>query len=831
MTKNYNLKIRRITALPRSLRLRRGAVVAVTGSGGALTYGGAGNGGSPGTGSAGALTCDGHTHDNKPDLDALHVTDDGYVKVDHYAEEGGDGDLQYVTEKAKAGYADKAAELTEDSPTNKRFIRRDTDDTAEGSYTFKKNINVQGRATFDHQATSAVGFGTDDYVPDASGARIWTDKATGISYAEADVLKARRKIAADSIEVREISHIGGVDMLSPASARFTRVVPLYQNEGDSVPRVYRCFFRARDGEGMEITNDFKVYDQVRSQTFNLAGGNNVVQRYYWRQCSAVGTSTDGTEHFVELANWAGAMDAVSLSAPAAGDSAVVCGNSNDPERQNVIMLAATGSGSPYIYQFRGIDSFELPVSKLVTRIGPDGNKFTGSLIIEDAGEFAGMNVVAALGVKADAIELKIKNELGATGIDITDGTITLTAETTVFKNADGTTSAMFDGGKLLAKFIDVDTLTVRRLFAGSVTGRHVEIDPATAQVRITDDGGTERVRLEGARYSSPYAIFGATSGAVALSSPNGTAAAGAEGTVWTNYRILGDFITAAPMQVQLTGGAVTLSAYAPSGASGGGVQQQPHGTISFEIELRVYADAAHTNDLGAVTLATGTLTAAAGQTVKRTFPLYGAVGYLAAAGHCRLGITFGGGTAGTGAYARAAWGTSSEAAEAVALTAHADAYRARYFANGFCLGSRTDNYVMAYRNADEVVCVEARNAAGGIRFGPKGVEVMHHGGAWCAPPLFLFAALIDGDSMTGARSFDGHLPTFTHTGAGTFRLEWPAQWRAKIYIDAGNAFAHINATTDAATATARVGVDGVNITTTVGGAIADSPFRIIVQSY
>lgn len=829
MTKNYNLKIRRITALPRSLRLRRGAVVAVTGGGVSLSYGGIG--GSAGEGSAGAPTCDGHTHDNKPDLDALHVTDDGYIKVDHYAEEGGDGDLQYVTGKAKAGYADMAAELTEDSPTNKRFIRRDTDDTAEGNYTFEKNINVKGRATFDKQATSAVGFGTDDYVPDASGARIWTDKATGISYAEADVLKARRKIAADSIEVREISHVGGVNMLSPASARFTRVVPLYQNEGDSVPRVYRCFFRARNGEGLEVANDFKVYDLVRSQTFNLAGGNNVVQRYYWRQCSAVGTSADGTEHFIELANWAGAMDAVSLSAPAAGDSAVVCGNTNAPERQNVIMLAATGTGSPYIYQFRGIDSFELPVSKLVTRISPDGNKFTGSFIIEDAGEFQGKNVVAALGIKADAIELKIKNELGVTGIDIADGTITLTAESTMFKNADGTTSAMFDGGKLLAKFIDVDTLTVRRLFAGSATGRHVEIDPATAQVRITDDGGTERVRLEGARYNSPHAIFGTASGVVALTSPNGTAAAGAEGTTWTNFRILGDFITAAPMQAQLTGGAVTLSAYAPSGASGSGVQQQPHATISFGIELRVYADAAHTDALSTITLATGTLTATAGQTVKRTFPLYGAVGYLAAAGHCRLCITFGGGTAGTGAYARAAWGANSEAAEAVALTTHTDAYRARYFSNGFCLGSRTDNYVMAYRNASDVVCVEARNGAGGIRLGANGVEIMHHGGTWCAPPLFLFAALIDGDRMTGARSFDGNIPAFTHTGAGTFRLEWPAQWRAKIYIDAGNAFAHINVTTAAATATARVGVDGVDITTTVGGTIADAPFRIILQSY
>ncbi len=824
MSKTFNLNIRKVAALPRSLRLRRAGVTAAVGSNAGIAP-------SVST-SGGGCDCDGHSHTNKALLDSLSTEGNGYLDIEYYTADGDSGDLGRVRERIKAGYADRAHDLDEDSPANSRFIRRDKDDTAAGSYTFGKDIRVEGDAVFDKEVKSQAGFGTADFVPGSSGARIWNDPDTGISYAEADVMHVRRRIDADSIEVRELTNIGGAQMLSPAAARFSRVVPLYAAEGDATPRVYRCFFNAIDGEGREVSNQFKVYDLVRSQTFNLtdtssSGDIFVAQRYYWRQCSAVGITDDGKEHFIELANWSGAKNG--FTPPAAGDSAVTCGNRNDPARQNVIVLAATGIGSPYIYQYKGINDFTLPDNKLVTRIGPDGNRLTGSLIIEDEGVYQGKNVVAALGISSDNIKLEIKNGLGATGVNIEDGTITLTAEKTVFRNADGSTTAMFDGGKLLAKFIDVDTLTARRLFAGSADGRHVEISPDTASVRVTDDSGTERVRLEGAWYNNAADLFGHSSGAVVLPAASGTAAAGAEGTVWTNMRTLGTFSIDDAAQAVVTGGAVTLSAYAPA-ASGSGMTQQPHGTISFNLLLRVYDDAEHTTLRQSLTLASGSITAAGGTTKRRTWPLYGSMGRVTA-GHGVLVLTLGGGIAGTGAYARIAWGTGSDAAQAVALNLNADRYVSRYFANGLALGSRSDNYMLAYRDTNDNVRFEVRNANGGMRLTDRGIETLHHGGSWTTPPLFLFAALVDGDRMTGARSFDGYNPTFTHVGPGRFRLDWPPQWLAKVYLDAGNAFAHVNVTTDDATATARVGTTGVDITTAVAGARADSPFRIIIQYY
>lgn len=73
-------------------------------------------------GSAGAAS-DGHTHDNKSDLDRISTDGDGYEYITR-AIQSTDGEtdetsIQTVTEKVKAGYADKAGDLTEDSPVLK----------------------------------------------------------------------------------------------------------------------------------------------------------------------------------------------------------------------------------------------------------------------------------------------------------------------------------------------------------------------------------------------------------------------------------------------------------------------------------------------------------------------------------------------------------------------------------------------------------------------------------------------------------------------------------------------------------------------------------------
>ena len=66
---------------------------------------------------------DGHTHDNKSDLDRISTDGEGYEYITRTIQStGGETDetsIQTVTEKVKAGYADKAGDLTEDSPVLK----------------------------------------------------------------------------------------------------------------------------------------------------------------------------------------------------------------------------------------------------------------------------------------------------------------------------------------------------------------------------------------------------------------------------------------------------------------------------------------------------------------------------------------------------------------------------------------------------------------------------------------------------------------------------------------------------------------------------------------
>lgn len=66
---------------------------------------------------------DGHTHDNKSDLDRISTDGEGYEYITR-AIQSTDGEtdetsIQTVTEKVKAGYADKAGDLSDDSPVLK----------------------------------------------------------------------------------------------------------------------------------------------------------------------------------------------------------------------------------------------------------------------------------------------------------------------------------------------------------------------------------------------------------------------------------------------------------------------------------------------------------------------------------------------------------------------------------------------------------------------------------------------------------------------------------------------------------------------------------------
>lgn len=138
----YELKIHKRGARPRSERLRElggessgnvsSAVVTVTG------------GGNVSTGTD-------HYHANKNALDQITTDTDGYqylTRQNEVTDDEGNAVYERITEKVKAGFADVAKDLSEDSSVRQQFLSRLADDVAAGNITFEKMITVLGLSLF-----------------------------------------------------------------------------------------------------------------------------------------------------------------------------------------------------------------------------------------------------------------------------------------------------------------------------------------------------------------------------------------------------------------------------------------------------------------------------------------------------------------------------------------------------------------------------------------------------------------------------------------------------------------------------------------------------------
>ena len=178
MEKNYTAVITQRTPRPRSKRLREmgigsaaGATVVMSGAAGGTT-----------------VTGDGHTHANLSALNEISTDTNGYQYLTQLREvenpETGETTVEQVTEKVKAGYADVAKDLAEDSPIREMFLSRLVDDVAKGNITFEQAIKVLGLASFDNDVkirgllrllSSAQSDGFIDSMTAGSGWRIDKD--------------------------------------------------------------------------------------------------------------------------------------------------------------------------------------------------------------------------------------------------------------------------------------------------------------------------------------------------------------------------------------------------------------------------------------------------------------------------------------------------------------------------------------------------------------------------------------------------------------------------------------------------------------------------------
>ena len=145
-------------------------------------------------GNAGASS-DGHTHDNKSDLDRISTDGDGYEYITRTVQttdsETGETSIQAVPEKVKAGYADKAGDLTEDSPVLKlintignQFVPTYLDGSAYVDTTWAEI--VAGTRTL-AAIKSVKGFFSDSFIS-ARGANSAEGGSTGGAYYLSELL-------------------------------------------------------------------------------------------------------------------------------------------------------------------------------------------------------------------------------------------------------------------------------------------------------------------------------------------------------------------------------------------------------------------------------------------------------------------------------------------------------------------------------------------------------------------------------------------------------------------------------------------------------------------
>lgn len=248
----------------------------------------------------------------------------------------------------EATHAGSAKDVDSDSPAYRRWLRKDTADTAQEAINFAKGLTA------------------GSFASGSTGAAIYKD-GDGAWAAEVDNLTVRRKLQVTELDIQRLRHIGGQVLLSPAEATITEV----EVKEDANGKQFILRWPARDSEGNEITNDFAVDDQIICQTFN-----STTQHYWWRRVWDAGTV--GGKHYISVSyldKSGKEMDCAQGSGiPMPGDKIAVLGNRTKADRQSAIIIAGAGTGSPFIAAYKGISSYTLPAAKVY--ISPSGISLT-----------------------------------------------------------------------------------------------------------------------------------------------------------------------------------------------------------------------------------------------------------------------------------------------------------------------------------------------------------------------------------------------------------------------------------------------------------------------
>lgn len=281
------------------------------------------------------------------------------------------------------------------SITDKMYLSKLKDDTANGTITFQKVQRLLNGFFLGH---------SNEFSIDGSGNAILSSvivnllKSLDFNEAEQSgfAIKQRSdgkfqmlltdlivwgKAIFNTLLIRELSYVGGNIVLSPAAGKISYIKEVFSETTNEMIG-WKCYLLADDGTTATI-NSFKVEDQVRCKTFNIASGvyENVSNKDYWRLVTKVSTEnevitdTEGHELYdgkkfawIQIAK-DNCMENSDI--PAAGDTIVLMGNRSDTSRQHLLMMETEGDSAPKFTMYRGINSYSLK-DKAIFDVGFDG---------------------------------------------------------------------------------------------------------------------------------------------------------------------------------------------------------------------------------------------------------------------------------------------------------------------------------------------------------------------------------------------------------------------------------------------------------------------------
>ena len=312
MNKEYTAKTTTRSPRPRSKRLREQGI----GSSASATVVMSGAGG--GTVAAG----DGHTHANKPSLDQITTDNEGYQYLTQIREtedpETGETTEAQVTEKVKAGFADVAKDLSEDSPVRQQFLSRLVDDVAKGNITFEKAIGVLGLATF----SGGAEFG--QFIKS-----LYAGKGAGIDAdgnAEFESVRVRSYFECLELIINRLSAIEGDQLLTEADT-----IERVEDLGDNC---YGLYLKSKwDGY---FTAQYPG-NVLKGIINTLATGSGV---YYtsWLRVNSVNTAAN----YIEVTLYPGEETPAGTNYPPCEMMKIArWGNQADTTRQSCIYLSST----------------------------------------------------------------------------------------------------------------------------------------------------------------------------------------------------------------------------------------------------------------------------------------------------------------------------------------------------------------------------------------------------------------------------------------------------------------------------------------------------------